>query len=227
MNYWRVLKKAYSLYGRRSPFDKRYLSLGAQVSNGAHIDVNSTIDKNVALFDGATLINSSVGAFSYIQSDSIIVNASIGKFCSIAGDVKIGMAEHPLNWVSTSPIFYDMSQPLPMALTEEKNHFGQQIQTSIGSDVWIGQGVIVKSGVSISVGSVIGAGAVVTKDVAPYSIVVGNPARPIRQRFGQEMCDALSISKWWELDSEILRELSVFFKTPEVFLSELQRRNLG
>jgi acetyltransferase-like isoleucine patch superfamily enzyme len=227
MNYRNTLKNAFSVYCRRSPFDKKYISIGAQVSNRAHIDINSTIEKNVALFDGAILINSSVGAFSYIQSDSTIINASIGKFCSIAGDVKIGMAEHPLNWVSTSPVFYDMSQPLPTALTDEKNHFGQQIQTSIGSDVWIGQGVIVKSGVSISVGSVIGAGSVVTKDVAPYSIVVGNPARPIRQRFGQEMCDALSTSKWWELDSEILRELSVFFKTPEVFLSELQRRNLG
>jgi acetyltransferase-like isoleucine patch superfamily enzyme len=227
MNYWRVLKKVFSVYGRRSAFDKKYVSLGAQVSNRAHIDINSTIEKNVALFDGATLINSSVGAFSYAQSNSIIVNASIGKFCSIASDVKIGMAEHPLIWVSTSPVFYDMSQPLPMALTEEKNHFGQQIQTSIGSDVWIGQGAIVKSGVSISVGSVIGAGSVVTKDIAPYTIVAGNPARPIRQRFSQEISDALSTSRWWDLDSEILRELSVYFKTPEIFLSELQRRNLG
>ena len=227
MNFRSALRKVYGVYSKKSQFDEKYRSLGAQVSNTAHIDPNSTIERNVALFAGATLINSSLGAFSYVQSNSIIFNASIGKFCSIAGDVKIGMAEHPLNWVSTSPVFYDMSQPLPLALTDEKNQFGQQIKTSIGSDVWIGQGVIVKSGVSISVGSVIGAGSVVTKDVSAYTIVAGNPARPIRQRFSQETCDALSTSRWWELDSEILRELSVYFKTPEIFLSELQRRNLG
>jgi acetyltransferase-like isoleucine patch superfamily enzyme len=197
----------------------------SQISKSAFIDDASKIGESVALFDNVAVIKSEIGSFSYVQTNTVIYNSMIGKFCSIASDVKLGMAEHILNEVSTSPVFYDKSQPLPEPLTDRINNFGQQIQTNIESDVWIGANAIIKSGVSISVGSVVGAGSVVTKNIQPYTIVAGNPARPIRRRFDDATCTALLKSEWWEIDPEILKDLSVHFTNPQEFLIQLKIRS--
>jgi serine acetyltransferase len=94
-------------------------------------------------------------------------------------------------------------------------------RTVIGADVWIGQGVFIKAGVRIGVGAVIGAGAVVTKDVPPYMIAAGNPCRPIRLRFNEEICQKLLESRWWEFDEEKLHELARYFQEPEAFCAHL------
>jgi acetyltransferase-like isoleucine patch superfamily enzyme len=188
---------------------------------GASVDESSTLGEYSVLFRDAALINSSLGAYSYIQSGSIVCNTEIGKFCSVASNVSIGLANHPMHMVSTSPVFYDNAQPLPKFLINSRIYAETLPRTIIGADVWIGQGVMIKAGVTIGVGVVVGAGSIVTKDIEPYSIVAGNPCRVIRMRFKGDVVDRLLNSKWWDLDCERLRLLAKYFAEPEVFLARL------
>ena len=192
------------------------------VHGGAYLDRLSELGGYSVLFRNATLINSSLGAYSYVQSNSVICNTEVGKFCSIASNVYIGLGSHPMHMVSTSPVFYDNSQPLPKFMVYEKLFSDELPRTIIGSDVWIGHGVIIKAGVSIGVGAVIGAGSVVTKDIAPYAIAVGNPCRTIKFRFSEDIVNHLLLSKWWARNDNELMKLSRFFVDPIKFIDSLE-----
>ena len=180
-------------------------------------------ERSSRLFENVELINATVGKFSYVQKNTVVFNSDIGNFCSIANDVFIGLAEHPTNFVSTSPIFYDPTQPLPKFLAEETVFKPSDRRTLIQSDVWIGAGAIIKSGMIVGFGAVIGAGAVVTKDVAPYSVVVGNPARVVRKRFTDQQIARLLNSQWWELDEDYLSSIWRTFLDIELFLKEIEK----
>ncbi len=159
-----------------------------------------------------------------MQSNTKCYFSDIGKYCSIGSNVTIGLASHLTNTISTSPIFYDCSQPLPFFLTKRALNTKLLIQkTVIEHDVWIGQGVMIKAGVTIGLGAVIGAGAVVVKDVEPYSIVGGVPARHIKYRFDEEIRELLLDSKWWDLDEKILEKFSEYFDNPLEFVEKLKR----
>lgn len=115
---------------------------------------------------------------SYIYSkNSVVVNAIIGKFCSIAAGVNIGLGQHPVEYVSTHPSFYSVSQPIAKTYSGSDLFEPFKGRINIGHDVWIGQNVLVMDGLKIGTGAIIAAGAVVTKDVPPYAIVAGVPAR--------------------------------------------------
>jgi acetyltransferase-like isoleucine patch superfamily enzyme len=193
------------------------------IYSGATLDQSSILGEYSVLFRNAVLINSNLGAYSYVQSESVICNAKIGRFCSIAGFVNIGLAKHPTNLVSISPVFYDNSQPLPKFFVDEKFLFESLPTTVIDADVWIGQGALIKAGVNVGVGAVIGAGAIVTKDVPPYTIVAGNPCRPIRLRFPEPIVRRLVDSQWWEFSETKLKKMAPFFTSPESFLSALDQ----
>jgi acetyltransferase-like isoleucine patch superfamily enzyme len=193
------------------------------IYSGATVDKTSVIGEYSVLFQNARLINANLGAYSYVQANSTICNAEIGKFCSIASNVNIGLASHPMHMVSTSPVFYDNSQPLPEFLTIERVFTKELPRTTIGADVWIGQGATIKAGIKIGVGAVIGAGAVVTKDVAPYIIAAGNPCRQIRPRFSEDIICRLIASEWWVLSDSKLRELSSLFVDPLKLLNALEQ----
>lgn len=145
-----------------------------------------------------------VGKYTYC-GPQLAINPNyceIGSFCSIANEVKIGVSEHPTDCLSTSPYFYQK-----LGFKDIKENVKYVSPVKIGNDVWIGQSAFIKGGVCIGDGAVVGAYAVVTKDVPPYAIVAGNPAKLIRYRFSPEIIDALLELKWWNLSEENIKKL--------------------
>jgi len=193
-----------------------------KIHRGVSISSDSVLNEYVSLFSSVHVLRSQIGRFTYVQSFSEIIDTDIGPFCSISKNVLIGIAEHPINEISTSPIFYDAAQPLPLFLTSRKLVALTSRRTSIGADTWIGANCVIRSGVSIGVGAVIGASSVITKDVEPYSIVVGAPGREVGKRFNQDVISQLLSSHWWDLDESILLRLSSYFSAPEEFLLQLK-----
>ncbi|KQW97673.1 CatB-related O-acetyltransferase [Flavobacterium sp. Root420] len=181
--------------------------------------LNSQIHKTSKIEAGSTIVNCSIGKYSSSGYDCKFVNTDIGSFCSIASNVCIGDSMHPIDWVSTSSVFYDVNDSIKKKFS--KHAFSDVKRTIIGSDVWIGQNVLVKQGVVIGTGSIVGMGSVVTKDIPPYSIFGGNPARLIRYRFPVETIDKLLETTWWELDDDKIVSLAVDFNSPEELIKKI------
>ena len=175
------------------------------------------IDPTVVAQYGCRMYRSNIGKYTYINNNCWIINSNIGCFCSIASNVMIGGGKHPLNFVSTSPIFYTETNVFKKCFN--KIEFQEYETTVIGNDVWIGSNAFIKGGVTIGHGAVIGAHAVVTKDIEPYSIVAGNPAKIIRKRFDDVTIDKLLKGKWWDHNDEILKESAILFGDVEKFLN--------
>ena len=189
---------------------KRNISPLAFVYAGSHIDKTSRIHRS------CKVRHSDVGAHSYVAAGSWLTNVEVGRFCSIGNNVAIGLATHTLNHLSSSPLFTLRKNATGVAwvdkdLAENTDNFPT---THIADDVWIGSNTMIMSGVSVGVGAVIGAGAVVTKDVPPYSVVVGVPARVVRQRFEPEGCQKLLDSRWWQLSDSVLSNNLELFQQP-------------
>lgn len=177
---------------------------------------SSSIHETSKIESGSTIVNSTMSRHSFCGYDCSILNCNIGAFCSIASRVSIGGVRHPIEFVSTSPVFLSHKDSVKEKFAG--HDYLPAVRTIVGNDVWIGEGVLIKAGVTIGDGSVVGMGAVVTKDVAPYSIVGGNPARLIRLRFEQEIVDALLRMKWWELPDSELQRLGPAFNDPRAML---------
>jgi len=178
---------------------------------------NSRIDKTANTSTGGNILNSSMGRYSYSGYDCWIINADIGAFCSISDSVYIGGREHPMTWISTSPVFeHGDSNGAPDSFA--KFDVPETKRTIVGNDVWIGHGAIIKAGVSIGDGAVVGAGAVVTKDVPPYAIVGGCPAKIIRYRFDSDLIKQLLDTHWWTLGEKKIAAISPYIREPERFI---------
>jgi acetyltransferase-like isoleucine patch superfamily enzyme len=130
------------------------------------------------------------------------VRLEIGKFCSIASNVCIYLdGNHRTDWISTYPF-----PPFFPEAAQIKGHHVTKGDVIIGNDVWIGNFAVILSGVTVGDGAVIGAYAVVAKNVSPYSIVVGNPAREVKKRFAEEEIEALLKLKWWDWPIEKIKD---------------------
>jgi len=152
------------------------------------------------------LTETSLDDYSYIVEDGEVIYARIGKFCSMAAQVRINPGNHPMERASQAHFTYRSRSYWP----QEENEAGfferrRALPVAIGHDVWIGHGAIILPGRTIGTGAVIGAGAIVTRDVAPYAIVVGNPARVVRGRFPESVAERLQALAWWDWDHERLR----------------------
>lgn len=174
------------------------------------IVVDSGVEKTSALDSGVRFYRSSLGRYSYIGRDSFVESARIGSFCSISGNCSIGGGSHPISRISSSPVFCAGGNILKENLAQ--GEFDPFSITEIGNDVWIGNGVMIKSGITISNGAIIGMGSVVTKDVGPYEIWAGNPARFIRKRFDDETIAAIEHSEWWLWDEQTIKSRAQLFE---------------
>lgn len=148
-------------------------------------------------------LSCNVGMFTYCDPSIYVGNKNtiIGKFCSIGRDVAIGPGIHPVEYLSTSPYFY-----FDGLGWVEQTEFIISEPCRIGHDVWIGQGAFIKDGITIGDGAIIAANAAVVKDVPPYAIVGGVPAKIIKYRFSEEVINELLEIEWWNMDISILKK---------------------
>lgn len=178
---------------------------GVKIQWGAKVS-SSQVEKSVILSEFSITSNSHIREYTSIGRGSKIYNAKIGKYCSISWDVTVGATNHPLNHLSTHAFPY-----VPYAGGFTTQNRQRLINTVIGNDVWIGCNSVILPGVTIGNGAVIGAGSVITKDVPPYAIVTGVPAKILKYRFKQEYIEKLLELCWWDLPKEVLIEnISLF-----------------
>lgn len=174
------------------------------------------------LYDNVSLNKSTLGNFTYIAGNTSISRTTIGKFCSIGPDCKIGLGKHPTkDFVSTHPVFFSTLKQTQVSFAD-KNYFGEFEDIEIGNDVWLGANVIVVGGVKIGDGVIVAAGSVVTKDIPPYAVVGGVPAKIIKYRFEKEKIEKLLEIKWWDMDVEYLKENFKKLHNIEEFLEGLK-----
>ena len=157
-----------------------------------------------------------LGDYSYISKNSNIRNCEIGKFCSIGPNFCCGLGVHPIDGISTSPVFYSTAKQNGFTFCKE-DKVEETIRSIIGNDVFIGANVTVLDGVKIGDGAVIGAGAVVTKDIPPYAVAAGVPATIRKYRFDEETIEGLLRKKWWDKDLDGLSEVERCFFNPEEY----------
>lgn len=181
----------------------------------------TTVDKTAAICSGVRFYRGKIGKYSYIGNNSFVSDTDIGNFTSISTDCYIGGTSHPMNWVSTSPVFHKWENIMKKNFA--RHEFDIFKKTQIGNDVWIGNRVMIKAGVKIADGAVIGMGSIVTKDVGPYEIWAGNPAKLLRKRFDNETIENLMRIKWWEWDDETIEREADKFMAPSELLEEWKR----
>lgn len=152
------------------------------------------------------LLEVELGDYSYVVNDSDIAYATIGKFCSIAAMTRINPGNHPMERASQSHFTYRASMYFGGEVDDESLFALRRARrVTIGHDVWIGHGAIVLPGRRVGTGAVVAAGAIVTRDVPEYTIVVGNPARPVRKRFSDTVIEGMQRIAWWHWSHEQLR----------------------
>ncbi|AAQ61685.1 capsular polysaccharide synthesis enzyme O-acetyl transferase [Chromobacterium violaceum ATCC 12472] len=191
--------------------ETNFILPGVKLGRGVIVRKNVKIYRNV-----------SIGDHTFINEDSRIDpnTESIGKFCSISHGVKIGLGPHPLLFFSTSPLFYQRYRGL--VGSDFYDEFADKGYTRIGHDVFIAANAVIVSGVEIGHGAVVAAGSVVTKNVPPYAVVGGVPARIIKYRFDEDTIEKLLKSKWWNKDINILARNAANGFDIDVFLDSLE-----
>ena len=177
--------------------------------------------KHILVYAPYSINETSVGGYTYIARNSHVSKAIIGKFCSIGPNLVCGWGIHPINGISTSPMFYSTMRQNGMTLSDV-DKIEERKPIKIGNDVFIGANVTILDGVSIGDGAVIGAGAVVSKDVPPYAVAVGCPIRIIKYRFEENQIRAVRRIEWWNYDEEKLKEVEKYFFNVEGFIGQEQ-----
>jgi acetyltransferase-like isoleucine patch superfamily enzyme len=178
------------------------------------------VDKTAAICSGVKFYRGQVGKYSYVGNNSFVIDTNIGNFTSISTDCYIGGTTHPMEWVSTSPVFHKWGNIMKKNFS--RHEFEIFKRTTIGNDVWIGNRVMIKAGITIADGAVIGMGSIVTKDVGPYEIWAGNPARLIKKRFDDEMIKKIWQSHWWEWSDAKIKEYAELINLPQQFIDKLE-----
>jgi len=179
--------------------------------SGAYANSSCSLGTGILIGGNTRLSSTKVGNYTTFADSSSFSNCNIGSFCSFGESIIAGLAKHPLNYVSTSPAFYSPNHLASQISFTEIQSYKEHTRTIIGNDVWIGTRATILGGVNIGDGAVIAAGAVVTKDVKPYAIVGGVPARLLKMRFSDQHIDFLLKFRWWEKSEKWLQVNSNLF----------------
>lgn len=170
------------------------------VSYGSHVTFGNDL-LGYPSFAGGCVI----GDYTYFAKAIVGHKSIIGRYCSFGNNLLISPDNHPSDWLSTHPMQYNKNfKKVPEIKVYHYDGLLNPPETVIGNDVWCGHNVTILQGVKIGDGVVVGTGSIVTKDVPPYAIVVGNPARIVKYRFSSEIIEELLELKWWELEAEEL-----------------------
>ena len=195
-----------------------------------HVDIYTSIGKGSRIMQGNIICSTTIGNCTTIGSNNILGNVFIGSFCSIGSNVYVLDSRHPFYkpFVSSSPCFYKSLFPMPLIKSEyefnEKLRNESGFSVEIGNDVWIGTNVIIIGKIKIGDGSVVGAGSVVTKDVDPYSVVAGNPAKKIKDRYDTNIIAKLLKIQWWNWPLETIKDRKADFNDLEIFLKKYETK---
>ncbi|MGQ4272492.1 CatB-related O-acetyltransferase [Terrihabitans sp. B22-R8] len=186
----------------------RLREMGISLHPTTAITLNPRCSFEPPLYIQSVKSGSAVQAGAFTSSAARLGSVSVGRYCAIGPDVVFGANEHPTDWLSVSRITHVRGLHGWAKFLDPENHEaaegkvqrfrGALADTKIGNDVWIGQGAFIKSGITIGSGAVVAARSVVTKDVHPYSIVAGTPARHIRHRFPPSLIERLLTLQWWK-----------------------------
>lgn len=170
---------------------------------------------------GSSIVESTFGDYSYTAGDVSIIYSEVGRFCSIASHARLNPGNHPMERVTQHHMTYRRVQ-YGFADEDDADFFNwrRAHKVTVGHDVWIGHGAILLPGVTVGTGAVIGAGAVVTKDVEPYMIAVGVPAKPLRPRFPDHIAEKLMVIGWWDWPREVLQERFADFNDLDQFIEK-------
>ena len=205
-----------------------------RIGNACKFGCNTTIDSK-ASFEGmnklashSTFLNSYMGYASYVSDHSFIKNSVIGKYTCIGNEVMTVAGNHPVNFVSIHPSFYSTAQELSYIRQSKFEDFDyldekRKISVFIGNDVWIGARATILEGIKISDGAIVAAGALVTKDIPPYAIVGGVPAKIIKYRFDEETIKKLLTLKWWEKSHDWIKNHAEDFDDVKKLLSNADK----
>ncbi|WP_425824658.1 CatB-related O-acetyltransferase [Streptomyces fractus] len=191
------------------------------------------VESYSAFYDRSGQRLGSIGSFSYTRSvlDRLM---TVGRYSSIAPRLQFLGAHHPLEWTSASPTFFNSQSDVMATLAEdtglknEFHHFAQpsnRLYISVGNDVWIGQNVTLGRGITVGDGAVIAANSLVVKNVLPYQVVGGNPAKPIKMRFDDKTIDRLLRLRWWQYSPQSISDLDI--PSVERFCDSLEERVLA
>lgn len=201
-------------------FSYMLLKYDTSIEEWFNFSTNSVISIKAKLMGSYNISFSTIGDYTYIAQKAHISYATIGKYCSIGPNFLCGWGIHPINGISTSPMFYS---------TAKQNGFSfcnitkveERKRIIIENDVFIGANVTVLDGVRIGNGAVIGAGATVSKDIPPYAVAVGSPIRIIKYRFSEPIIHKLERCEWWNKDDSVLPSIEKNFFDVESFLDEI------
>jgi acetyltransferase-like isoleucine patch superfamily enzyme len=216
--FW--LRWLFSKWTLEAKYRRQHLKLEymTEITNCKFGDYNT-------IYKFARLRDTELGDFSYVARNSQIYNTTVGKYTCIGPNVITGMGAHPsAEYVSIHPLFYSTLGQSSGLVIVDKDLFEEFPSTEIGNDVWIGNNVVVKYGVKIGDGAIIGAGAVVTKDVEPFTIVGGVPAKLIKYRYTKEQIEFLQNFKWWNKELEWIKQNKNLFQNIEKFMSEYNKK---
>lgn len=191
------------------------------IHEGATV-LRSTLGRYTEVGPRVSLVEVALDDYSYVEHDTDAIYTTIGKFCSIASAVRINPGNHPMERASQSHFTYRASRYFPGEADEDAFFdWRRSHAVTIGHDVWIGHGAAILPGRTVGTGAIVAAGAIVTKDVPPYAIVGGNPARVIRRRFPEKVAAGLEALGWWDWPHERLHAALPDFRAlpAEAFLA--------